>query len=137
MHGVCSLASHVRYHEEGGALVSRLGDFTIDRVSAGTAAPYPTLCKGGFTAGNYRGHVFEDPASLDAASFLAELAKAGVTALKIEGRQRSRAYTQAVVTSFRRAVDALAEGRAVPADELRRLTEGQATTSGAYRKAWR
>jgi putative protease len=137
MDGVCSPASHVHYREEGDALASQLGDFTIDRVPAGTAAPYPTLCKGCFTAGKYRGHVFEDPVSLDAAGFLAELAKAGVTALKIEGRQRSRAYTQAVVASFRRAVDALAEGRTVPAGELRRLTEGQATTSGAYRKAWR
>lgn len=137
MHGVCSPASHVRYHEEGGELVSRLGDFTIDRVAAGTAAPYPTLCKGCFQAGGYRGHVFEDPVSLDAAGFLAELAKAGVTALKIEGRQRSRAYTQAVVESFRRAVDAQAQGRPVAAGELRRLTEGQATTAGAYRKTWR
>ncbi len=137
MHGVCSPASHVRYREEDGALVSQLGDFTIDRVPGGTAAPYPTLCKGCFSAGDYRGHLFEDPASLDAASFLGDLAEAGVTALKIEGRQRSRAYTRAVVESFRRAVDAQAAGRPVPAGELRRLTEGQAVTSGAYRKTWR
>jgi putative protease len=137
MHGVCSPASHVHYREEDGELVSRLGDFTIDRASAGTAAPYPTLCKGCFSAGGYRGHVFEDPASLDAATFLAELAGAGVTALKIEGRQRSRAYTKAVVESFRHAVDALAEGRPVAAGALRHLTEGQAATAGAYRKTWR
>ena len=137
MHGVCSPASHVQYREESGSLVSRLGDFTIDRVPAGSAAPYPTLCKGCFAAGPYRGHVFEDPASLDAATFLGEIARAGVTALKIEGRQRSRAYTREVVTSFRRAVDALAAGRSVPAGELRRLSEGQATTTGAYRKTWR
>ncbi|MGE5767364.1 MAG: ubiquinone anaerobic biosynthesis protein UbiU [Bacteroidota bacterium] len=137
MHGVCSPASHVQYREEGGSLVSRLGDFTIDRVPAGSAAPYPTLCKGCFAAGAYRGHVFEDPASLDAATFLSEIARAGVTALKIEGRQRSRAYTREVVSSFRRAVDALAAGGTVPAGELRRLTEGQATTTGAYRKTWR
>ena len=137
MHGVCSPASHVRYREEGGALVSQLGDFTIDTVSAGTSAPYPTLCKGCFAAGGYRGHVFEDAVSLDAATYLGELAGAGVTALKIEGRQRSRAYTRAVVESFRRAVDAQAAGRPIAAGELRRLTEGQAVTVGAYRKAWR
>lgn len=137
MHGVCSPASHVRYREDGGDLVSQLGDFTIDRVRAGAAAPYPTLCKGCFSAGSYRGHVFEDPVSLDAATYLGELAGAGVTALKIEGRQRSRAYTREVVSSFRRAVDALAAGGTVPAGELRRLTEGQATTMGAYRKTWR
>jgi O2-independent ubiquinone biosynthesis protein UbiU len=38
MNGVCSPASHVRYVEERGHLVSRLGDFTIDRCRAGTGA---------------------------------------------------------------------------------------------------
>tara|TARA_R110002110_G_scaffold85499_9_gene222435 strand:+ start:2525 stop:3520 length:996 start_codon:yes stop_codon:yes gene_type:complete len=137
MNGVCSPASHVHYHEEGSELVSRLGDFTIDRVSKNEPAPYPTLCKGSFTAGNYRGSVFEDPVSLDAASLLPQLAKAGVTALKIEGRQRSRSYIRDVVTSFRRAVDAQYAGEPVPAGELRRLSEGQTTTAGAYRKTWR
>jgi O2-independent ubiquinone biosynthesis protein UbiU len=137
MNGACSPASHVVYREEDGELVSRLGGFAIHRVAAGQAAPYPTLCKGCFQAGDYRGHVFEDPVSLDAASLIPQLAEAGVTALKIEGRQRSRAYTEAVVRSFRRALDAHAEGKPIPASELRDLTEGQQTTSGAYRKTWR
>lgn len=137
MNGVCSPASHVDYHEEDGELVSRLGEFTIDRVSKHEPAPYPTLCKGCFSAGPYRGHVFEDPVSLDAAALLPQLAKAGVTALKIEGRQRSRSYIRNVVSSFRRAVDALASGDPAPAGELRRLSEGQTTTAGAYRKTWR
>lgn len=137
MHGVCSPASHVHYREEGDELVSRLGDFTIHRVGKAEPAPYPTLCKGCFTAGGYRGHVFEDPVSLDAATLLPQLAGAGVTALKIEGRQRSRSYTRDVVASFRRALDAQANGRDIPAGELRRLSEGQATTSGAYAKTWR
>ena len=75
--------------------------------------------------------------SLDAAALLPQLAKAGVTALKIEGRQRSRSYIRNVVSSFRRAVDALASGDPAPAGELRRLSEGQTTTAGAYRKTWR
>ncbi len=137
MNGACSPASHVEYREEGGDLVSRIGGFAIHRVKAGQAAPYPTLCKGSFEAGDYRGHVFEDPVSLDAASLIPQLAAAGVTALKIEGRQRSRAYTQTVVRNFRRALDALAAGRPIPAGELRALTEGQRTTSGAYNKTWR
>lgn len=137
MNGACSPASHVEYREEGDHLVSRLGGFTIHRAPKHAAAPYPTLCKGCFTAGDYRGHVFEDPVSLDAASLIPQLAAAGVTALKIEGRQRSRAYTQAVVGSFRHAIDAFAAGRAIPSGDLRRLTEGQQTTAGAYRKAWR
>lgn len=137
MNGVCSPASHVVYRREGSELVSRLGDFTIHRVEEGQAAPYPTICKGSFVAGDYRGHVFEDPASLDAATIIPQLAEAGVAALKIEGRQRSRAYTEAVVGSFRRAVDAYRAGRPIPAGELRNLTEGQSSTTGAYKKSWR
>jgi len=137
MNGACSPASHVEYKEEGDKLVSRLGGFAIDLVAAGEPAPYPTLCKGCFETGDHRGHVFEDPSSLDAASLIPQLAAAGVRALKIEGRQRSRAYTEAVVRSFRAAVDAHAAGRPIPASDLRKLTEGQQTTSGAYRKTWR
>lgn len=137
MNGACSPASHVQFRETDGMLTTRLGEFTIDRVPKGAPAPYPTLCKGCFSAGDYRGHVFEDPVGLDAVTLLPQLAMAGVTALKIEGRQRSRSYTRDVVASFRRAVDAQARGQPVPAAELRRLSEGQATTAGAYRKGWR
>ncbi|MCB1486326.1 MAG: U32 family peptidase [Bauldia sp.] len=137
MDGVCSPASHVSYREEHGELVARLGEFTIDRVPEGEPVPYPTLCKGCFTIGDRRGHVFEDPASLDAATLLPQLAEAGVSALKIEGRQRSRSYVRDVVSRFRRAVDAQRNGAPIPAGDLRRLSEGQTTTTGAYRKTWR
>ena len=60
-----------------------------------------------------------------------------MVALKIEGRQRSRAYTEAVVKSFRRAVDAHRAGRPIPRGELESLTEGQTSTTGAYAKSWR
>ncbi|MBZ8133054.1 peptidase U32 family protein [Afifella sp. IM 167] len=137
MNGACSPASHVVYREEGSDLVSKLGPFTINRVKRGAPAPYPTLCKGCFSAGGYEGHVFEDPVSLDAATLLQEFAKAGVTALKIEGRQRSRSYIQTVVRSFREATEAQAKGLPIMANELKRLTEGQTTTAGAYAKTWR
>jgi putative protease len=137
MTGVCSPPSHVLYEEDGDELVARLGAYTIDRTAKGVAAPYPTLCKGRFSAGDYRGHVFEDPVSLDAAHLIPGLIEAGVTAFKIEGRQRSRAYTQAVVAAFRRAVDDTMAGRPIAADMTRRLAEGQTTTTGAYKKTWR
>ncbi len=137
INGACSPASHVEYREEDGRLVSRLGGFAIHSVAKGEAAPYPTMCKGFFQAGDYRGHVFEDPSSLDAAALIAPLAEAGVTALKIVGRQRSRAYVEAVVPAFRRAVDAYGAGRPIASGELTAPTEGQKTTSGAYRKTWR
>ena len=65
------------------------------------------------------------------------MAKAGVRALKIEGRQRSKAYVEAVVRAFRRATEAEALDLPIPAGDLTRLTEGQQTTAGAYRKTWR
>ncbi|KAF0182600.1 MAG: putative protease [Alphaproteobacteria bacterium] len=137
MHGVCSPASHVSYRQEGDALVSRLGDFTINRFAADEPAPYPTLCKGRFSTKSGSGYIFEDPASLDAAALLPALRDAGVTALKIEGRQRSRAYIEGVVRAFREALEALDSGRPIVTSGLARMTEGQTTTSGAYRKSWR
>ena len=137
MNGVCSPASHVAYAEEGGDLAARLGGFTIHRTPKSAPAPYPTLCKGCFTSGAQTGHIFEDPVSLDATHLIPRLAKAGVRALKIEGRQRSRAYVAQVVRAFRAAVEAQAAGRPLPDSALARLTEGQAATAGAYAKTWR
>ncbi|OCK59324.1 peptidase U32 family protein [Bradyrhizobium sp. LMTR 3] len=137
MNGVCSPASHVTYREEGGTLVSRLGDFTINRFAKGEPAAYPTLCKGRFKTSLGSGYLFEDPVSLDAAAILPGLRAAGVTALKIEGRQRSRAYIEGVVRGFREQLDALDVGEKPPADRLATLTEGQSSTLGAYRKNWR
>lgn len=137
MNGVCSPASHVDYAEESNGLTARLGGFTIHRTAKGQPAPYPTLCKGCFTSGDQTGHVFEDPVSLDATRLIPALAAAGVTALKIEGRQRSRAYVAEVVRSFRAAVEAHAAGRPMPEGALAKLSEGQAATTGAYAKTWR
>lgn len=137
MNGVCSPASHVAYAEEGPELAARLGRYTIHRAARTAPAPYPTLCKGCFKVGARTGYVFEDPASLDASDLLPALARAGVTALKIEGRQRSRAYVAQVVRNFRQAVEAMAAGRPLPAGMLAALTEGQSSTTGAYNKIWR
>jgi len=137
MNGVCSPASHVTYQQNGNETVSKLGVFTIDKAMHDAPAPYPTLCKGCFSAGNRTGPVFEDPTSLDAASLIPELARAGVTALKIEGRQRSRAYVSAVVKNFKQALKTCAAGQAIPPNALANLSEGQENTLGAYRKTWR
>ncbi|WP_417588146.1 ubiquinone anaerobic biosynthesis protein UbiU [Pararhodobacter oceanensis] len=137
MNGVCSPASHVDYHDDGGVLDARLGGYTIHRTAKNAPAPYPTLCKGCFSAGEKTGHLFEDPVSLNAEALIPQLQKAGVTALKIEGRQRSKSYVAQVVANFRAAVDALAEGRPMPEGMLTRLSEGQAMTTGAYQKTWR
>ena len=137
INGVCSPASHVRYEDEGDRMVSKLGDFTINAFDENEAAGYPTLCKGRFMTGGQASYLFEEPTSLNAASMLPELAAAGVTALKIEGRQRGRAYVAQVVAAFRRAADAVHAGEAVGDLGLQAITEGQAKTSGAYNKSWR
>jgi putative protease len=137
MQGVCSPASHVAYEQEDGRTKSRLGGFTINSFEIGEAAGYPTLCKGRFTTKHGTGYIFEDPVSLDAATLLAGLREAGVTALKIEGRQRGRAYVEGVVRHFRQALNALDSGLPIDAGQLTPFTEGQATTVGAYRKTWR
>ncbi|OCP37683.1 ubiquinone anaerobic biosynthesis protein UbiU [Ensifer sp. LC163] len=137
MNGVCSPASHVRYREDGSELVSELGDYTINRFPAGEAAGYPTLCKGRFDIAEERGYAFEDPVSLDVMDHIDALRDAGVGALKIEGRQRGKAYVAEVVSIMRRAVAANADERPALLSRLRRLSEGQKTTSGAYEKRWR
>ncbi|MBS0522024.1 MAG: U32 family peptidase [Proteobacteria bacterium] len=137
MQGVCSPASHVKYQESDGRLVSRLGDFTINVFGKDEAAAYPTLCKGRFSTTFGTGYTFEEPVSLDAATMLPGLRAAGVTALKIEGRQRSRAYIEGVVRAFRRTLTALDAGEPVERADLSAMTEGQTTTVGAYRKTWR
>jgi len=64
--------------------------------------------------------------------------RAGVTALKIEGRQRSRAYVKSVVAAFRRAVDDIMAGRQASLTDLIALTEGHKETQGAFQsKSWR
>jgi len=124
-------ASHVRYERRGGDTVSRLGDFTLNIFSEGEAAGYPTLCKGRFVAGDSASYLFDEPSSLNVLEMLPELAAAGVRALKIEGRQRGRAYVSRVVSAFRQAVDGSAQSGA-----LDDMTEGARNTAGAYQKSW-
>jgi len=135
--GVCSPASHVTYRVAGGRLVSRLAGLTIDTFEEGEPAGYPTLCKGRFVMGGEAAYVFDEPASLNAIDAIPELMAAGVAALKIEGRQRGRAYVARVVAAFRQAVDAAREGRRISTAELRAVTEGQRDTTGALDRAWR
>ncbi len=136
--GVCSPASHVRYEQRDGDLVSRLGDFTINVFEEGEPAGYPTLCKGRFVARDKAAYLFEEPTSLNAIDLLPDLKAAGVTALKIEGRQRGRAYIAAVVKSCREAVDAFERsGKVPPMKALQDLAEGNTDTTGAYSKKWR
>lgn len=138
--GACAPASHVRYDEEGDQLVSRLGGVTINSFAKSEPAGYPTPCKGRFNADGQISYLFEDPVSLNTLDILPALKAAGVTALKIEGRQRGKAYVTQVVSTFRGAIDAIANGvgtNAPAAAALRAVSEGGRETAGAYKKSWR
>jgi putative protease len=83
--------------------------------------------------------LFEEPVGLNAVSILPQLKAAGVTALKIEGRQRSRAYVGQVVGAFRSVLDALARGETMPkaVADLHAIAEGGKETLSAYKKGWK
>ena len=137
--GACAPASHVAYLHHGGRVWSKLGQVTLNSVGADEAAAYPTPCKGRYITHGRASYLFEEPVGLNAIRILPELKEAGVTALKIEGRQRSRAYVTQVVGTFRRALDALARGEPM-ADSLGELqldAEGGRETFGAYHRGWR
>ncbi len=83
-------------------------------------------------------YAFEEPVSLNLSALLPDLMRAGVSALKIEGRQRSRAYVRSVVAAFRKAVDAILAGGDPQIASLLALTEGHRETQGAFQgKTWR
>lgn len=141
MDGVCSPAAQVQYERDAeGGLTTRLGEFMIDCFGSDDKAGYPTICKGRYLADCREGpyYAFEEPISLNLSTMLPDLIGAGVHAFKIEGRQRSRAYVRAVVSAFRKNVDAVLAGQEPALADLVALTEGRKQTEGAFRsKKWR
>jgi putative protease len=137
--GACAPASHVTYLEKDGRVLSTLGQVTLNSFARGEPAAYPTPCKGRYVTHGRASYLFEEPVALNAISILPELKAAGVTALKIEGRQRSRAYVTQIVGTFRRALDALARGDSASTaiGQLKAEAEGGRETFGAYHKGWR
>ena len=135
--GACAPASHVAYIDRDGEVLSRLGSTTLNTFARGEPAAYPTPCKGRYVTLGRASYLFEEPVGLNAIAILPELKAAGVTALKIEGRQRSRAYVAQIVGAFRQALDALARGETPPVAALSGETEGGRETFGAYQKGWR
>lgn len=141
--GVCSPAHQVRWQENKGIRSVRLNHVLIDRFAEQEQAGYPTLCKGRFdTSLKQHFHALEEPVSLNTIELLPLLKKAGVRAIKIEGRQRSPAYVGEVTQVFRQALHALdTEGDDYHVRErwrkrLNAVSEGAQTTLGAYERAW-
>jgi len=141
--GVCSPAKAVRWQETAQGLESRLNGVLIDRYAAGENAAYPTLCKGRFEVGGATYYAIEEPASLNTLELLPRLMDIGVAAIKIEGRQRSPAYVAQVTKVWRQAMDRCSGKAAAYAvrpewsQALRRVSEGQSQTLGAYHRPWK
>nr|VFJ58352.1 MAG: putative protease [Candidatus Kentron sp. FW] len=140
--GVCSPAEAVRWEETPEGRQTRLSGVLIDRFRPGEPAGYPTLCKGRYRVEGHTFHAIEEPTSLSVLSVLPELARMGVTALKIEGRQRSPAYVAKVTRVLREAVDACITDpdgfTPKPAWEkvLIGVSEGRTHTLGALHRPW-
>ncbi|WP_047394871.1 peptidase U32 family protein [Chitinibacter sp. ZOR0017] len=140
-HGVCSPASHVQWIPQGDTMSTRLNGILIDHFAADEPAGYPTLCKGRFEVNDATYYALEEPTSLNALAVLPELLRIGVKAIKVEGRQRSPAYTAEVTKTLRAALDAAADPRysVKPAwqQALNKVSEGHQQTLGAYSRPWR
>lgn len=140
--GVCSPADAVRWIERGATKDVYLNDALINRYHANEPAGYPTLCKGRFSVDGDVFHALEEPTSLNVLDILPQLAASGVAAIKVEGRQRSRAYVETVTRTLRAALDTCSrnpEGfspRPEWIDTLNRLSEGSCQTLGAYDRPW-
>lgn len=141
--GACSPAAHVRWDEAAdGSLSARLNGVLIDRFAPTERAGYPTLCKGRFEVAGETGHALEEPTSLNTLDLLPALQRAGVSAIKLEGRQRSPGYIRQVVRIWRQAIDRCANDPDAytptrePQEQLRTLSEGSQITFGAYQRTW-
>jgi putative protease len=141
--GVCSPAKAVRWQQTPKGLESRLSGVLLDRYSTDENAGYPTLCKGRFEVEDETYYALEEPTSLNTLELIPDMLRMGISAIKIEGRQRSPVYVEQVTRVWRAAIDAAkrdaANYVATPdwMAQLGKLSEGQQHTLGAYHRPWK
>lgn len=113
-----------------------------DRYGNNEQAGYPTICKGRFAVGENTFYAIEEPTSLNTLALLPDLLRAGVKAIKIEGRQRTPAYVGQVTKVWRAAIDSCLHDPdkfiATPLwnNVLDQVSEGATTTLGPYYRPW-
>ena len=141
--GVCSPDKAVRWQQTTKGLESRLNGILLDRYGTDENAGYPTLCKGRFEVEDETYYALEEPTSLNTLELIPEMLRIGISAIKIEGRQRSPVYVEQVTRVWRAAIDAAKKDPthyAVTPDwmgQLGKLSEGQQHTLGAYYRPWK
>ncbi|UTH76767.1 peptidase U32 family protein [Chromobacterium sp. IIBBL 290-4] len=142
-HGVCSPAKFVQWQSQPKGLDARLGGILIDRYEPDQPAGYPTLCKGRFEVRGDTYYALEEPTSLNVLAMLPQLLEIGVSAIKVEGRQRSPAYVAQVTRALREALNAAGRDgqrfRPLPVwqQTLDKVAEGHQQTLGAFDRPWK
>lgn len=106
--GSCSPPGYVQMEEDEGKLRVRLAGYMLNEFAPDEIATYPTPCKGRYLNQflNEVVYPFQIPATLNTLSLLPKFIRAGVNAVKVEGRQRSHVYVKEVTRVFRDAIDA-------------------------------
>lgn len=141
--GACSPGHAVRWLQTATGLETRLNGVLIDRYADHEKAGYPTLCKGRFEVQGETYYALEEPTSLNTLELLPDMYRLGISAIKIEGRQRSPVYVAQVTQVWRAAIDAVkanAESfHLQPAwlAQLDKMSEGSMHTLGAYYRPWK
>ncbi|MDH4101684.1 MAG: U32 family peptidase [Nitrospirota bacterium] len=138
--GACSPSRFVRFTSgDDGSLSIELNNVLLNKLARGENSAYPTCCKGRYLNSDGKAvYAFEDPESLNILEVLPDLIEAGVTAFKIEGRQRTKAYVSAMTGVLRNAIDAYYKNPAayVVTPEWKAKTvatfEGMQQTLGSY-----
>ncbi|MGN7611064.1 ubiquinone anaerobic biosynthesis protein UbiU [Magnetococcales bacterium HHB-1] len=140
--GVCSPARMVRFENDQGKMRTRLSGQLIAEYEKGEQAAYPTVCKGLYNSQQKSYHVMESPGSLNVLKMLPEFIEAGISCLKIEGRQRTKSYVSTVTRVMRQAVDHYYKAperfyvKGSWQRTLNQASEGAAQTTGVYQESW-
>ena len=109
--GRCLLSDYLtgRHSNEGACAQCCRWEYSLLENSRGEAFPIEE---------DGRGTYILNSRDMNMLAHLDELLKAGVTGLKIEGRVKSTYYVACIVNAYRRALDAIAAGKAIPPEVL-------------------
>jgi putative protease len=137
--GACSPSRFVQFEESGvGNMRIVLNDRVLNEYDPSENAAYPTCCKGRYLVNGKKTYAFEDPESLNILDILPRVIEAGVEALKIEGRQRTKAYVATVTRALRNAVDLYYsdpgeyDSKVAVCADVSSAFEGTSSTYGCY-----
>lgn len=138
--GACSPSRFVRFtgNPDGGMSIT-LNDVLLNKLGPTESSPYPTCCKARYIRPDGEtAYAFEEPESLNILPIVPDLIDAGVSAFKIEGRQRTKTYVGAMTGVLREAVDSCYKDRGaykVKPEWSRKIVstfEGTKETLGSY-----